>query len=83
MDGSVRVSGNIIAERLDAVDLTHSSMAIELKAVTDALLFLKEHNHKNAVIVTDSMRTLQNVNGGHFYADWIGSIVDSQHLSVN
>ena len=55
---------------------------MEVKAVTEALLFLKEHNHRKAVIVTDSMSTLQKVKGGHLYADWIGCIGDSQLLSV-
>ncbi len=55
---------------------------MEVKAVTEALLFLKEHNYKKAVIVTDSMSTLQKVKGRHLYADWIDYIGDSQLLSV-
>ncbi len=43
---SARVSGNVIEKRSGAVDLTTSSIAMVVKAVTQALLFLKEQNHK-------------------------------------
>ncbi len=36
---------------------------MEVKAVAEALLFLKDHNHKKAAIVTDSRSTRQKVKG--------------------
>ena len=60
---SARVSGNVIAERSVAVDLSTSCMAMKMKAVTEALLLLKERNHKKSVTVNDSMSTLQKVKG--------------------
>ena len=79
---SVRVSGRVIAEKSGAVELTTSSMAMEVKAVTEALLYLKENNHKKAVIVTDSMSTLEKVKNKHLYADWASLINGSQLLSI-
>ena len=52
---SARVSGNVIAERSGAVDISTSSMGMKMKAVTEALLFLKERTHKKVVTVNDSM----------------------------
>ena len=58
---SVRVDGQTVAEDSGAVEITASSMSMEIKAVTEALLYLKNSQYQNAVIVSDSMSTLQKV----------------------
>ena len=55
---SVRVDGQTVAEDSCAVEITVSSMSMEIKVVTEALLHLKESQHRKAVNVTDSMSTL-------------------------
>ena len=45
--------------------------------VTEALLYLKESQHRKADNVTDSMSTLKKVEKKLVYADLISSIKDS------
>ena len=52
---TARVNGSTTGEGSGAVDMTASSMAMEVKAATEALRFLSETPHRKAVIVTDSM----------------------------
>ena len=79
---SVRVDGQTVAEDSGAVEITASSMSMEIKAVTEALLYLKNSQYQNAVIVSDSMSTLQKVKKKLMYADWIPAIKDSQLQSL-
>ena len=79
---SVRVDGRTVAEDSGAVEITASSMSMEIKAVTEALLYLRNSQHRKAVIVSDSMSTLQKVKKKLLYADWIPSIKDSQLQSL-
>ena len=50
---------------------------MEVKAITEALRYLQQHQHKKALIVTDSMSTLQKVRKEFLYADWVPLISDS------
>ena len=59
------------------VDLTTSSILMEVKAITKALQYLKLQHHKKALIVTDSMSTLQKVRKEYLYADWMPLISGS------
>ena len=52
-------------------------MLMEIKAITEALCYLKEEKYTRAVIVTDSMSTLQKVQKENLYADWVSTISDS------
>ena len=61
---TARVNGITVSEGSGAVELTASSMAMEVKAVTEALQFLATSSYKKAVIVTDSMSTLQKIQRG-------------------
>ena len=74
---TIRVNGETVAEGSGAVDLTTSSMLMEVKAITEALRYLQQHQHKKALIVTDSMSTLQKVRKEFLYADWVPLIADS------
>ena len=56
---TVTVYGTIEAETSGAVDITTSIMRVEVKAITEALRYLKENQHSRAVIVTDSKNPLQ------------------------
>ena len=60
-----------------AVDLTTSSMLMEVKAITEALRYLQPLQFKKALIVTDSMSTLQKVRNEFLYADWMPLISGS------
>ena len=74
---TIRVNGATVAEGSGAVELTTSSMLMEVKAITEALRYLQTHQHRRAVIVTDSMSTLQKISKEYLYADWISIISDS------
>ena len=52
-------------------------MLMEVKAITEALRYLREKKYKRGVIATDSMSTLQKVQKENLYADWVSTISDS------
>ena len=54
---------------------------MEIKAITEALAWLRNLPHTHAVIATDSMSTLQKIQGGQLYTDWTMSIANS-HLKM-
>ena len=55
---TIRVDGVIVAEGSGVVEITKSSILMEVKVITEALRYLQIHQHSGAVIVTDSMSTL-------------------------
>ena len=71
---TARVNGSIVSEGSGAVELTASSTAMEVKAITEALQFLAKTQAKKAVIATDSMSTLQKIQTVMLYCDWINPI---------
>ena len=71
---SVRVGGVTVAEKSGAVELTTSSMSMEIKAITEVLVYLEENACRRAVIVTDSMSTLQKIKKKLLYVDCISHI---------
>ena len=75
---SVRVEGETVKEQSGATPLTTSSMCMEIKAITEALHWIKDTGHQRAVIVTDSMSTLQKVQKKMLYADWKAMIRESR-----
>ena len=79
---TAKVNGITVSEGSGAVELTASSMAMEVKAVTKALLFLATSAYKKAVIVTDSMSTLQKIQRGMLYSDWIDLIKGSELQTI-
>ena len=76
---TVRVDDEVIAEGSGAVEMTTSSMLMEVKAITEALRYLQSKQYRRAIIVTDSMSTLQKINKENLYADW-GPIISSSKL---
>ncbi len=58
---AVRMNGETVAEGSGAVDITTSSMLMEVKAVTEALRYHQINHLKRAIIVTDSMSTLKKI----------------------
>ena len=74
---SVRVDGTVVKELNGATALTTSSMCMEIKAISEALRWIKDTSHQRAVIVTDSMSTLQKIEKGMLYADWSSTIRES------
>ena len=57
----MRVGGEIVFEKSGAVELTTSSMSMEIKVITYVLAYLEESAFRRAVIVTDIMNTLQKI----------------------
>ena len=57
-------------------------MAMEVKAITEALQFLVTTTVKKAVIATDSMSTLQKIQTGMLYCDWINLIKRSELQTI-
>ena len=70
----IRVNGVIVAEDSGVVEITKSSMLMEVKLITEALRYIQTHQHSGAVIVTDSMSTLQKISMEYLYADWVSII---------
>ena len=58
---TARVNSVTVAEGSGAIDSIATSIAMEVKAVTEALLFLIESPYRKAIIATDSISTLQNI----------------------
>ena len=54
-------------------------MLIEGTTITEALRYLQAMQYRRAIIVTDSMSTLQKINKENLYADW-GPIISSSKL---
>ena len=79
---TARVNGVAVSEGSGAVELTASSMAMDVKAVTKALKFLATSSYKKAVTVTDSMSTLQKIQRGMLYSDWINLIKGSELRTI-
>ena len=79
---TARVNGSIVSEGSGAVELTASSMAMEVKAITQALQYLATTLAKKAFIATDSMSTLQKIQTGMLYCDWINPIKRSKLQTV-
>ena len=50
-----------VAEKSGAVELTTSSMSIEIKAIKEILAYLEEKACKRVAIVTNSLSTLQKI----------------------
>ena len=67
---SARVDGVIVAEDSGAFAQTTSSMCMEVRAITEALEWLRDSGHAHVIFVTDSMSTLDLVRQGMHYADW-------------
>ena len=74
---SAQKNGDTIAQDSSATDLTLSSMATEVNAITLALTWIASQEHTRAVFVTDSLSTLEKIRGKHLHADWIPLIHQS------
>ena len=74
---TIRKSGVTQHEASGAIELTTSSMIMEIKAITEALKYRQDTHVERAVIVTDSMCTLQKVMNCFLYADWAPIINNS------
>ena len=74
---TIRKSGVTQHEASGAIELTTSSMIMEIKAITEALKYMQDTHVERAVIVTDSMCTLQKVMNCFLYADWAPIINNS------
>jgi ribonuclease HI len=79
---SARVDGVIVAEDSGAFAQTTSSMCMEVRAITEALEWLRDSGHAHVIFVTDSMSTLDLVRQGMHYADWKPLITASQLESI-
>ena len=65
-----------MAEGSGAVEITTSSMLMEIKDITEVLRWFRQEQHRRVVvIVTDSMSTLQKVQKEYLYADWMEIIL--------
>ena len=69
--------GRCKQERAGATGLTTSSMCMEVKAITEALKWLSSSGEEYATFLTDSKSTLDKIQGGRLYADWLTSISSS------
>ena len=74
---TVRCRGETVGEGSGAVEVTTSSMVMEMKDVTEALKHLQQQQYTRAVIITDSMSTLQKVEKECMYADWLEPLRNS------
>ena len=79
---TVRVDGSTVAEKSAAIELTTSSMSMEIKAITELLASLKDSHIRKAIVVTDSMSTLEKIKKKLLYADWVELINASQLQAI-
>ena len=79
---TVRVDGSTVAEKSAAIELTTSSMSMEIKAITELLAFLRDSHIRKAIVVTDSMSTLEKIKKKLLYADWVELINASQLQAI-
>ena len=70
----MRVNSNIVAEKSSALLGTTLSMAMEMKAITEALIILRNEDYIRAFIVPDSRITLETIRKQRFYSDWVTSL---------
>ena len=75
---TVRCRGETVGEGSGAVEVTTSSMVMEIKAVTEALKYLPLKQYTRDVIITNSMSTLQKVEKEFMYADWLEPLRNSR-----
>ena len=61
---TIRINGQTVAEGSGAVEITTSSMMMEVKAITEAMKYLQLNQHSMAVIVTHSMSTQKKIKKG-------------------
>ena len=73
--------GTTVQEASGATGLTTSSMCMEVKAITEGLKWLGDSQHNKATFLTDSMSTLEKIQAGNLYADWVQTIQDTQGIS--
>ena len=74
---SARQDGSVVVEESGAIDMTTSSMTMEITAITKALEWTSKITATHVLIATDSMSTLQKIKGGRLYADWVPLILES------
>ena len=55
---------------------------MEVRAISEAITWLRDERHVHSIFVTDSMSTLEKVRPVMRYADWKPSITASQLESV-
>ena len=73
--------GMTVQEASGATGLTTSSMCMEIKAITEGLKWLGDSQHSKATFLTDSKSTLDKIETGSLYADWVKTIQDTQSIS--
>ena len=71
-----------MAEGSGAFAQTISSMCMEVRAISEAITWLRDERHVHAIFVTDSLSTLEKVRLGMHYADWKPAITASQLESI-
>ena len=59
----------VLAEGSGAFAQTTSSMCMEVRAISEAIMWLGDERHVHAIFVTDSLSTLEKVRLGRHYAD--------------
>ena len=79
---SARENGVVVAEGSGAFAQTTSSMCMEVRAISEAITWLRDERHVHAIFVTDSLSTLEKVRLGMHYADWKPAITASQLESI-
>ena len=80
---TIRVNDEAIAEGSSAVEITTTSILMKAKAITETLRYLQAKQYRRAIIVTDSMSTLQKISKENLYADWGPIILDLQWILCN
>ena len=67
-----------MAEGSAAVELTTSSMQMEITAIKEALRYMQLSQQRKAVIVTDSMSTLEKVKKDYMHTDSMNTVSNSR-----
>ena len=69
--------GELVKEDSGFVQLTTSSMCMEIQAITEMLNWVQHQAITRLVCLTDSMSTLAKIQNGMLHADWVAAINQS------
>ena len=79
---SARSSGKTVKEASGAFATTTSSLTMEVRAVTEAWLWLTSQDYAHACILSDSMSMLRKVEAGKVRRKWVDLLMQSKTQKI-
>ena len=67
---TARENNHTVMERSGASDITTFSMSMEVRAISETFSWLQDTVYESAIILTDSMSTLEKIRKACLHAEW-------------